>query len=539
MIGDEIWLRRGLPIALLLIIFLTAFAAAVIGIDYGPNGDEQKIVNSISQSFATGIFMPDWYQYPSGPYDLGVAGLAIYSAPYILRNTEAYANLDIDSLESKLRADLARLALSPDFRLFLRSIFSFISYLSLIWVFIAVARWQSNRFEAVTAAALLAGSWELNYHARNIAPDALVMQFGALTTMWVAFAMTAQNPRRERTYRLLAAAAAGLACGTKYPGGLFLLPIFASMAVRRERGGRLAFEIGGVVLVFAMVFLITTPGALLQPFEFLRGIFYEMNHYRTGHGPHTVNAGFEHFHLILGYLGFAALSKYTWLAAVLSAFAILGAITLLRRNWRGALVLLAFPVVYVLYMSMQRVMFIRNYQVALPFMAILAAHGLTASFRVIGARLAGRLPFSGAIPALMVVAIWVVNSAWLLSAANSIARPPQAQQNEEAMRYIGQHPSVRLFVSEGVAAALGRSWVEGQNNVTREFEDGEQAVFFAGELKSALAQTGRYIPINRFQYFTFLPPEAYMGNPNYFDLPSDLIVILDTGSLQALNIRLQ
>src|SRR5262249_43549363 len=130
------------------------------------------------------------------------------------------------------------------------------------------------------------------------------------------------------------------------------------------------------IILFGVTFLITTPGAALQPIQFVRDVLFEMGHYASGHGVQTVAPGFTHFYLMLGYLAMAALSKYSAIALLIFLFAVIGAVAILRENWRIGAIFLAFPMIYVLYMSRQSVMFIRNMLVVFPFIAILSARGL-------------------------------------------------------------------------------------------------------------------------------------------------------------------
>jgi 4-amino-4-deoxy-L-arabinose transferase-like glycosyltransferase len=64
------------------------------------------------------------------------------------------------------------------------------------------------------------------YHARWLVPDSMMMQFAALMLMLLSYAHTRPDPR---FWLKCAAAAAGLACGTKYTGGILLVPIIISL----------------------------------------------------------------------------------------------------------------------------------------------------------------------------------------------------------------------------------------------------------------------------------------------------------------------
>src|SRR5690606_25470571 len=135
---------------------------------------------------------------------------------------------------------------------------------------------------------------------RWIAPDALNAQFTALCLL--ALVAAARSPR-PRPWFFAAACAAGLATGTKYTAGLLLVSVLAGLvaaavAARRAppsptgagpAGPRLTRAIPIALGIFALTFLLTTPGALLQPFTFFRDVRFEALHYgERGHYGFTI-----------------------------------------------------------------------------------------------------------------------------------------------------------------------------------------------------------------------------------------------------------
>src|SRR5436309_3343424 len=106
-------------------------------------------------------------------------------------------------------------------RLRVRAIFLLLSSLSIVWLYCLNVVLGRSRIESFLAAAILSCSWEVAYHSRWIAPDAVMMQFGLLSFLCVA-----AGAKWNRVHWLyLGAAAVGLAAGTKYPGAL-ILPFF-------------------------------------------------------------------------------------------------------------------------------------------------------------------------------------------------------------------------------------------------------------------------------------------------------------------------
>ena len=544
MLNQEKTPRQGhifAALALLIILGMALFTA-IRGVNYGDHVDEPRLINSVADSAKTGLLLPTWYNYPSMSYNLEMIGFAPYAANYILHHLDKYRGLSTNDLVTIAGKDLSGVALSLDFKLYTRTIFIAVSFLSILWVYILVYRWRRSYLEALLAAALLSGSWELNYHTRYIAPDAVMMAFGILAVMLVIFAQTSHDASWAQRYTRLAAIVAGLTCGTKYQGGLFLIPIFLSLIVSIK-----PFSIRKLplreffisVVLFTATFLFTTPGALLQPVEFFRDVLFEMGHYASGHGVQSVTPGVTHLHLILGYLGLVALSKYTAIAILCTVFVAIGAIAIMRDDWRIGIVFVAFPVLYILYMSRQSVMFVRNYLVVFPFLAILAARGVFFLTAAVQARvkMLNRPTFRYALPVLFAV-LWIINTLWLVKAADNIVNPVQVNQIEQAALYIDQRPSTQFFITARVAADLTAFDGKTRPNVSRTFQDGQQVMFYAGELAAVFAKTDQFLPINRFSFYTYLPPDVDRVNPNYFDLDSNRIVLLDYSKFKDLNVTL-
>src|SRR6516164_10272620 len=69
-------------------------------------------------------------------------------------------------------------------------------------------------------------------------------------------------------------------------------------------------------------------------------------------------------------------STFQLISVLLMAFCFAGLWALIKESWRSALIVLLFPVVYLLYFSSQAAMIVRNYLVVAPFLFILMARGV-------------------------------------------------------------------------------------------------------------------------------------------------------------------
>jgi hypothetical protein len=142
---------------------------------------------------------------------------------------------------------------------------------------------------------------------------------------------------------------AGLSAGTKYTGVLGLLTLLVVVLLAHRPRSLKLFGAGtGAAL---LVFLITTPGVLLNTSKFWRDFAYEMQHVATGHG--LIFEGYRNgflfhiFNLIIG------------VGAILTLLGLIGLGISSFRRYAWALALLAFFLPYFILIGRAEVLFLR------------------------------------------------------------------------------------------------------------------------------------------------------------------------------------
>ena len=463
--------------ALVLLPLLLCFVTGLRGIDFGHHWDESIQVENLQRAIDTQTLLPKWYRYPSVLFWMTLGALTPEIASELPRNAEEM---------KATQARLTKVAKSNRFRLRLRSVFLVATCLSVLWTWVAAYLWRGSLLEAFLAASLLGLSWEVGYHARWVAPDGILMQFGALTLMLASLAIA----RRDGRWLWGAALAAGLGCGTKYTGGILLLPLWVG-AWQVWRGRPAAARLGrcaGLTAAFALAFIASTPGAVLQPFVFLRHVGFEIEHYRTGHYGATVEAGLPHLVAILRYLGAHLFSWQSGLALAASGLSVAGAVLAVRRSPRRALLVGCVPLLYVLYMSTQRVMFVRNLLLVAPMLALFAAHGATRILDAVRERAArtGRASARWRWAAGGVVAVlWGVNTPYLIAASQSIRDRDVDRDVRAAHAWLTGEADGRVFVSPRVRRKLGQLELALPDNATPDPRAAvDAALFFPAETPS-------------------------------------------------------
>ncbi len=472
-----------LPLVLFLFVGFT-------GLDFGGHWDEhQSFLRPMRKAVEQDSILPGRYNYPSLGFALTMAALL----PERIRGEdyrESVLALLPPAAKDQAKRDLQREGPSKAFLLRLRGLFLVVGALALVWVHRCVLDRGGSGLEAVFASSLLGLSFEVAYHLRWAAPDGLLMQCAALCLMCC---MRSVKGGAGLRWLALGAVAAGLGCGSKYPGGLLLVPVGVACLYHGWAGGGgvtlKTARSGGYVLVclviFAAVFVATTPGILLDSDLFWADLKYERRHYtEVGHGLHTIAAGFEHTHLILRYLVFQAFSYSPMVSALLIGLSVVGAVHLCRTQPWQAGILLVMPVLYVGYMSSVIVFLVRNLLVLMPFLAVLAAHGMTVVFR--------RVPVAkrrGAIAGLLAI-LYGLNGTMLVSGAWEIHQHgPELADDPGYVQALQEHalaklardlrsvPNERIYVTPSVHAALRNGdYLQGLDHLCDDWDEAVESV---------------------------------------------------------------
>ncbi|MDX6723390.1 MAG: hypothetical protein QOD73_1794 [Solirubrobacteraceae bacterium] len=248
-----------------------------------------------------------------------------------------------------------------------------------VWLLYCAGARLVDRRVGLLAAALLAVAFLPVFYSHLALNDVPTLAPIALS-LWG----TAGVLRRGRTRDyVLAGIGLGLACASKYTGGIVLLPLLTAAVAQAAAGPRerRRAALGGVVLagVLALAaFVAANPYAVLDHTAFADGL------------SHQASASVDE----LGKLGLTQPSghlyylwTFTWgLGWVPLAAAVAGALGMLVADRRMALVLVPAVIVYVLFMGTQARFFGRWLLPVFPIMCLLAAWAIVRVAEVAGRR---------------------------------------------------------------------------------------------------------------------------------------------------------
>jgi hypothetical protein len=249
-----------------------------------------------------------------------------------------------------------------------------------VWLLHMVGARLFDRRVGLLAAALGAVAFLPVFYGHLALNDVPAMAPATLALLGAALVLRAGGTRAA----LLGGAGAGLAAGTKYTAGIVLLPLLTAILVsardRREPLLRALVAPAAAACAAALAgFLLANPYALLDFDAFHAGVARQRT---LASGEELSKLGLTQRNGIVYYLW-----SLTWGLGWIPALAALGgAIRLLLRDRRLALVLLPAPLLYVVFMGLQERYFGRWLLPVLPIVALLAAYGGMALARALAAR---------------------------------------------------------------------------------------------------------------------------------------------------------
>ena len=390
------------PSLALVSIVVLALALRVAGLDFGlplaeARPDEQTIAFQ-AMKFGRGDLNPHSFNYPSL---FKYLTFALFGGDFAIGRVLGRFTGQEDFLRSFFAADI-------EFRRRMRALSAVMGTVGVALLARAPGRLWGSFFLAVSF-----------LHVRDSHFGVTDITMVTLTTGAVLLAVELQR-RGALRMAVGAGLVAGLATSTKYNAALLAIPLVAAAWGAQGGGGlvwsgRARGKLAAAALT-AMIggFLIGTPYALLDSGQFLTDFRYEMGHLAEGH---YVDVGRGWMHHATATLPDAV----GWPVYVLGAGAILMSFF---ANFRLALVLFSFPLVYYVAIGRGHTAFYRYMLPVVPFVCI----GAGAFFDAVNLRF-------GRVGAVIMA---------LLVASPSIWRSVEAD---------------RLFVAGDTRQAMGQ-WIE-------------------------------------------------------------------------------
>lgn len=348
--------------ALVVLAAVLRFPGAEGGLPYCWHPDEPKLINKGIQMLQSGDLNPHWFHYPSLPIYIQAVGAAL---GYLDRvgNADFIPLADIptgaaDNLVHTI-GDAHMWARG-------RKITGLMGALAAGFTMLT-GRKLFGPMVGLAAGLMVAFSPNHLVHSALITvdvPTSLGVSVLMLASAWV---YTRGSPKDY----LLASICLGVAIGFKYNAAVGALTPLAAWLLSERRQERLGL---GLLLVplGLVVFVLTMPFALVEPSVALTDMAKEVNHYMVkGHGAASIEPGPTHLLAMLRSLATDYLPVW-----MLGLFGL--PLALKDGKWKALLIVAAFPLAYIAYMSGSTVFFKRNIVVLVPGFALLSAVGIRA-----------------------------------------------------------------------------------------------------------------------------------------------------------------
>jgi 4-amino-4-deoxy-L-arabinose transferase-like glycosyltransferase len=338
--------KEGLIIAILLLAAFLRFSNVNIDLPYVFHPDEHSIVNNAVDIIKTGNYNPNFFIYPS-------AYTYIQVPVDILRFISGVGQGIFKNLES---------ASYSDFYHANRTVTAFLGTTTILIIYLSVKQLFNKKIALL--ASLLTTFFSLHVQHSHFVTTDIPTGFFAMLSFY--FSILFYKYKKNKFF-LISCFLAGITASTKYNAlFIFLVPVLTYIYQMKIKFWKNHILYLGLAILF-FGFFIGTPFSVFDLSHFLSDLAKVTRHYRVyGHfgaeGRSNIVYYFKTFYVDLGL--------------ALSLLLPVGIFYLLKeRKFKEILMILIFPIAYLLFMMKLKAQFPRNIIPIIPYMSILTALG--------------------------------------------------------------------------------------------------------------------------------------------------------------------
>lgn len=337
--------------------FVLRYFQLNIGLPYLYFWDEPLTASNALQMMKTGDYNPHFFKYGSLMIYLNLLVDQLYRIYLLLAGGLAsVANIHI-AADTGWHWTISH----PSFYFWNRFLTTTMGTAT-VFITYLISRTICNRWTGIVSAFFLAILPIHIVHSGFVTMDAPVALFVSLVALCSIFFID----QKKILYCIFSLICVGFATATKYNSGLAILLPIASLTWMSCRGEipRQKFYWLAIPCLPAVTFLLIMPYAILDFPNFIKDVLHQIIYYKTtGHPGATISPGWDYFSFQMREF----YQNIGLIGTVLFAIGLAGTI------FRPVLLLiLLFPVSYLLFMSDMTVNFHRNFIQVYPFIAVFA-----------------------------------------------------------------------------------------------------------------------------------------------------------------------
>ncbi len=342
-------------ILVILFAFILRYFQLNVGLPYLYFWDEPLTASNALQMIKTGDYNPHFFKYGSLMIYLNLLIDQLYRI-YLTGDLASVANIRIEA-DTGWHWTISH----PSFYFWNRFLTATMGTAT-VFITYLISRSICNRWTGIISAFFLSILPIHIVHSGFVTMDAPV----ALFVSFVALFSILFIAEKEIIYFILSLICVGFATATKYNSGLVILLPIASLIWMSYRDGiprqKFYWLALAVPCLPAVTFFLSMPYAILDFPNFIKDVLHQINYYKTtGHPGATINLGWDYFAFQMREF----YQNIGLIGTILFAIGLAGTIS------RPALLLiLLFPVSYLVFMSGMTVNFHRNFIQVYPFIAI-------------------------------------------------------------------------------------------------------------------------------------------------------------------------
>jgi 4-amino-4-deoxy-L-arabinose transferase-like glycosyltransferase len=375
----DIQLNKKTIIILLVLFFIInffkGFFATRFGLPYWHNWDEPQIISTAINMVKNIDFNPHMFNYPSFYLYLQSVWFLIGFLIFKLTGNINSLSQIITYYNTGVRVDLY-----PAFFIHWGRILTLIiGSLSVLLVFFISKKLFKNNIISISSSLILIFSPGFTINSAFITVDIPAAFMVGLTFLLITYYLESD----KKVFFILSGISGGLTMGTKYNSGIILLVFILAIFIKNFRYNdkknnykNLFKNIFSGILFLFIGFYASTPILLIEPGNVIGSAFSQLFIYGTSG---NTGKGIPQAIIYLKY--FFNFENFGPAPFILSMIGIV--LSFLFYNKKNMIILLSFPILFFLLMSLQSLTFTRNMMPIFPFLSIYCGLGIYIIFCLI------------------------------------------------------------------------------------------------------------------------------------------------------------